>query len=408
MQNRIISASLSPNAEKDDVLLALKNLLMPWTWRDKKQLTILELWFNNYFPDHDVFFFNSGRSAELALFTAFGIGSGDEVLVQAFTCVAVPNSVIWAGAKPIFVDVDQTLNIDLNDAGEKITRKTKAIIVQHTFGTPAEMDKVVSFARKHKLILIEDCAHALGANFKNKKIGSFGDAAFFSFGRDKVLSSVFGGAGIINSKLKSVSDKLRGYQENLPEPNNFWIFQQLLHPVAFSIILPLYDVGIGKLLLVVLQHLRLLSFPVYKKEREGMRPTDFPAKYPAALAALLNNQISKLGRYNENRREIARFYRNSLKGNKKVELLPERDGSIYLRFPIFVDNPEVMRKRALEKGVLLGNWYHNVIDPTGVNFDKIGYKQGSCPRAEEISKKILNLPTRINLFQAERVIEILL
>ncbi len=75
---------------------------------------------------------------------AFEIGDGDEVLVQAFTCVAVPNSVRWTSAKPVYVDIDNTYNIDPSDDAQKITPKTKAIIVQHTFGTPADMDAIIS------------------------------------------------------------------------------------------------------------------------------------------------------------------------------------------------------------------------------------------------------------------------
>ena len=120
------------------------------------------------------------------------IGEGDEVLVQAFTCVAVPNSVLWAQATPVYADIDATLNIDPIDVEKKITNRTKAIIVQHTFGIPADMDALVALAKKHNILLIEDCAHSLGATYKGKKVGTFGDAAFFSFGRDKVVSSVFG------------------------------------------------------------------------------------------------------------------------------------------------------------------------------------------------------------------------
>src|SRR3989344_786624 len=99
---RVISASLSPNTETEDVWLAIKTLCSPWRWRSGAQTEAVESWFKKYFNVSTAVSFNSGRSALFALLKAFDIGVGDEVLVQAFTCVAVPNSVLWAGAKPIF------------------------------------------------------------------------------------------------------------------------------------------------------------------------------------------------------------------------------------------------------------------------------------------------------------------
>lgn len=404
----MISASLSPNTEKDDVLLALKTMLTPWQWKAGKNLVKVKAWFKSYFSGQEAVLFNSGRSAELAIFKAFGIGEGDEVLVQAFTCVAVPNSVIRAGARPVFADVDETLNIDPNSLESKISAKTKAIIVQHTFGIPAQMDKLVNLARRHRLILVEDCAHSLGATFHGQRVGTFGDAAFFSFGRDKVLSSVFGGAAIIKSNLKNQISKIKQYQEDLSYPSRFWIFQQLLHPIAFSVILPLYDVIIGKLLLVLWQKLGLLSLPVYPQEKQGQLPRDFPAKYPAALASLLWQQLGKLERYNRMRRETADFYRKKLTAGRKAKVVPDIDGAIYLRFPVEMQNPDRIRLKAKNAGILLGNWYHRVIDPDGVDFRCIGYHPGTCPKAEAKAATIVNLPTLLTLRQAERVTSVLL
>jgi perosamine synthetase len=397
----IISASLSPNTESDDVLAALRVFFSPWMWKKGNAVSKTEAWFEKRYPGSVAVSLNSGRSALLAILTSFGIGEGDEVLVQSFSCVAVANSVLWANASPIFVDVDDSLNIDPLDLPKKISKHTKAIIVQHTFGVPAAMDQIMVFAHKHNLLVIEDCAHALGATYRGKPVGSYGDAAFFSFGRDKVVSSVFGGMAIINNVKHQVSsDKLREYQKQLSFPSYFWIKQQLLHPIAFAIILPLYNVGIGKALLIILQKLRLLSFPVYKEEKQGIRPTDFPKQYPNALAILLVKQLAKLEKFNETRRSIAKFYCSVTRSTYQKE-------AVYLRFPIFVDNPEQLMKNAKQKNMLLGNWYHNTIDPSGVDFRAIGYRVGSCPNAERLAKRVVNLPTRINLTQAKKVASLL-
>ncbi|MCX6794247.1 MAG: aminotransferase class I/II-fold pyridoxal phosphate-dependent enzyme [Candidatus Gottesmanbacteria bacterium] len=383
IMSRIISPALSPNTEPDDIWLALRLLLVPWMWQRGPASGKVEAWFRKYLVTTCTVSFNSGRSALLGILKAFGVGHGDEVIVQAFTCVAVPNSVRWAGAMPVYADIGGSYNLDPMDVEKKITKNTRAIIVQHTFGVPAKIKEIIFIAAKHNVIVIEDCAHSLGTT------GRLGDAAFFSFGRDKVVSSVFGGLATIRADHPKQISVLKAYHKKLTTPSVGWIFQQILHPVAFSIILPLYRLGVGKAILVILQRLRLLSFPVYPEEKEGRQPNDFPAKYPNALAILLLKQLKKLERFNKQRQGISRMYGSDFS---------------YLRFPRLVDNPKETIAKAKKHGILLGNWYHNVIDPSGVDFARAGYKKGSCPQAEETAKHIINLPTRISPREAQRVL----
>ncbi len=383
---RIISPSLSPNTETEDVWEAIGVLGNPRAWQQGSAIDNVEKWFNGVS-------FDSGRSALFALLQTFDIGLGDEVLMQAFTCVAVPNSVRWTGATPVYVDIDESYNIDPKDLEKKITKQSKAIIVQHTFGVPAQMDAILAIAKKYKLVVIEDCAHALGATYKGKKVGTLGDAAFFSFGRDKVVSSVWGGVATISQKLKVESQKLREFQEKLQYPSHLWIAQQLLHPIAFAAILPTYNMVVGKVILEALKQVKLLSIP--------NPPFLSPRRYPNALAQLLLKQLVKLERYNKKRRGIASYYQSQLQDRALDK------GAIYLRYPILVDEPAKVIQRAKKQGILLGNWYHNVIDPKGVDLNAIGYDRGSCPRAEELATQSINLPTRITEKEARRIICIL-
>jgi dTDP-4-amino-4,6-dideoxygalactose transaminase len=403
MFNYPIAISLSPNTQNDDVWQAFKTLLSPWRFREGNAVYFVKQWFKKYFGVNDVYLFNSGRSALYTLLKALEIGEGDEVLIQAFTCIAVPDPVIWTGAKTIFVDIDDSLNIDPEAIERHINHKTRAIIVQHTFGIPAQISTITKIAQKHNLVLIEDCAHALGATFQGKKLGTFGDFAFFSFGRDKVISSVFGGGLIVNGKRKSESEKIKKIYDKLHYPNYFWIVQQLLHPIAFALILPLYNVILGKLLLFILQKLKLLSKPVYKEEYFGGKPNVFPAKYPNALATLLLIQLAKLVKYNEFRIQTAKIYLNKLKGYRNIKLPVYSDGAIYLRFNILISNAQKLLKTARKHGILLGNWYRKVIDPKGVSYEKIGYRVGSCPNAERIAELSMNLPTYPRLTRDELI-----
>ena len=208
---RPLAISLSPNTEKDDVLLSLKILLSPHRWIREGETKELDQEFAQKFgKNYRALAVNSGRSAQYLILKTLGIGKGDEVAIQAFTCVAVPNSILWLGAKPIYIDIDRSYNIDHKDLVKKISKKTRAIIVQHTFGTPAQLDLIKNITQERGITLIEDCSHGLGALYREKQLGTLGNVSFFSFGRDKVLSSVFGGMILCsNEALYQKMKKLR-------------------------------------------------------------------------------------------------------------------------------------------------------------------------------------------------------
>ena len=130
----------------------------------------------------------------LALLT-LGIGEGDEVIVPSFTFVAVANAVLLVRATPVFAEIDPvTLNLDPNAVERAVTPSTRALLVVHTFGVPAQMDKLQAIARHHNLVLIEDACEAIGAEFGGRRVGSFGDLAVFGFYPNKQITTGEGGA----------------------------------------------------------------------------------------------------------------------------------------------------------------------------------------------------------------------
>lgn len=142
---------------------------------------------------HCVAVMNGTVALEAALY-AIGVGPGDEVIVPARTFIGTASAVVKMGAKPIVADVDlNSQNISAETAMAVLTANTKAIIVVHLAGLPCDMQSLISFAHKHNLKIVEDCAQATGATFKGKQIGSFGDVAAFSFCQDKIIST--GGEG---------------------------------------------------------------------------------------------------------------------------------------------------------------------------------------------------------------------
>jgi len=409
---RPISISLSPNTEKDDIQLAFKLLFQPWHWKKEnltnypggekvKFLSQLEEEFKKYLEVKYAISFNSGRSALMAILNSLGLEKGNEVLLQAFTCNAAVNPIIWSDLRPVFVDCNEkTFNIDLEDLKKKVSPRSRVVMVQHTFGLAADLDEILEICQRNNLILIEDCAHSLGAEYKGKKVGTFGKAAFFSFSRDKVISSVYGGMAVTNDD--NLAKKLEEYQEKIGYPSYFWIKQQLLHPVLMNwLILPTYQL-FGKHLLILFQWLQILSKAVHWKEKRGRKPGYFPKKLPNALAILALNQFKKLENFNKHRKEIADFYYNELK-DSSFELPPDPEDrkQVFLRFTIKHSKAHEIIKRAWQENLLIGDWYATPIAPHDTKLEKIQYILGSCPKAEKLSKETFNLPTHINISQKE-------
>ena len=150
--------------------------------------------------NHAVTCSNGTTALHLALET-LGIGRGDEVIVPDHTMVATADAVLYTGARPIFVDAEpRTYNIDVNKIEEMITERTKAIMPVHIYGHPAMMDEIMKIAKEHNLLVVEDAAEAIGAEYKGKKVGTFGHINCFSFYANKIMTCGEGGMVVMNAE----------------------------------------------------------------------------------------------------------------------------------------------------------------------------------------------------------------
>ncbi len=164
---------------------------------------------------------NGTVALHLALL-AFGIGPGDEVVVPTLTYVATANAVKYCGASPVFVDSDpETWNIDPALIEARITSRTKGIIVVHLYGHPADMDPIMSVAKRHGLFVIEDAAEAHGAEYKGRRIGSIGDISTFSFYGNKIMTT--GEGGMVVTDDGTLAAKVRQFKGQGWDPNRrYW------------------------------------------------------------------------------------------------------------------------------------------------------------------------------------------
>lgn len=411
MSFRPIAIDISPNSSWQDCWRAVWLILTPWRWQRAAPLYELEEGFKERFGFQEALAVDSGRSALYLALKAAGIGQGDEVILQAFTCFVVPMAILWTGAKPVYVDIDRSFNIDPKDLAKKLSPKTKAVIVQHTFGYPADMKRILSSVSTHQssVRVIEDCAHSLGAAYQGRPVGTWGDIAIFSFGRDKVISSVYGGLlGINNRRL---AQKIKQAKAELAQMSNRKTFQGLFHPIAFGFILPVYNSGVGRFLAWLFQKIGLISRVITKTEKQLGRPANMPARLAPAIAVMALGQLERLDEFNRRRQNIAKFYFKALKDKKDLKLTPKprpEDTVIFLRFPVLIKNPDKLIRFAAKKGIYLGNWYRPVIAPGYLDLKKLGYQQGMALKAEAFSNQVVNLPTypALKTEQAKQVAEL--
>jgi perosamine synthetase len=355
----------------------------------------------------DSFFFFKGRVALYAILKTIGIQLGDEVILPGFTCVVVPNAITYLGARPIYVDINpETYNIDPQKIEEKITGKTKAIIVQHTFGIPAEMDKIMDIAKKYNLYVIEDSCHAIGSKYKDKEVGTFGDAAFFSSQWSKPLTTGLGGWAIVNNlELKEGLDKIYpqfmspSLKEVLLLRLQYFIYSKLFKPSLFWFTQNTYR---------KLSRLGITIGSSSNKELECEMPDGYGKKMSQWQRDLLEKKFMEINRAINHRRWVTSLYEEQLaqKGMKTV-VLPKEYEPVFLRYPLLVKNKIEVLSEAQKRRIEIGDWFVSPVHPNLIGWEKVGYQKGMCPIAERICEYIINLPTsqEVGAGEIDRIVD---
>ncbi len=395
---KIVSIDFIPDFEADDFEL-IKKILKGYEDLGAKRKVEEEL--RKYFPQGEILFFNSARSALTFILKILkNIDSRREVLTQAFSCLVVPNAIKFAGLNPVFIDIGDDFNFSLEDLKNKITYNSLALIIQNTFGIPAKIDEILNLAKEKNIFVIENLTHALGAKYKNIYLGNFGDIVLLSFNRNKVISSIIGGALIIRNEFIS-KEALREY-EKVEEFNKVNLKKLLLGTLIFGFFKKFYHLKITRGVLKILRSLKMTPEMVSQEEKLGMMPKDYLKKFPYELYPLLLNQLKKIERFNNQRKKISKIYMENLGITFKISEFSE---PIFLRYPYFSSQRDEIIKEFSKEGIFLGDWYFCPLVPCNVNKEVFDYKKGSCPKTEEINKIIFNLPTLISEETAYEIIE---
>ncbi len=390
MRRRI--ALLGGTTSLGDCLVALRYLLNPRQLIDGPEIERYENAFARKVGVRYACSFASARVGIYGLLFALGIKPGDEVILQVPTHIVVSNAIRFADAKPVYVDCTlDTYNMDLEQVAKKITPRSKVLLVQHTFGIPVDMDGILYLARRFGLMVIEDCVHALGSKYQGRMIGSFGKAAVFSTEETKTISTTMGGMVVTDDE--EVAAKMRSFRDICRPPQIGITLRYLLKLIVYHFLTEPHMHLFARWFYEKIGNRQPLSRPVSSRELRGVRPVRYEQRLSNAQAAIGLRQLDRLEHNLEHRRRIADFYRSELSDRSyNPPRHPRGAEPVYARYPVWVENRNTQAFYVSAPHAVLGTWFTSVLEES-VSPAVGNYEKGSCPRAEEAARHLINLPT---------------
>ena len=306
----------------------------------------------------------SGTDALHLALLACGIKAGDEIITTPFTFIATTESIVKCGATPVFVDIDaKTFNIDPSQIEPKITDKTRAILPVHLYGQPAAMEYILEITSKYNLKIIEDCAQALGAEYKGRKVGSLGDAGCLSFYPSKNLGA-YGDGGMVVTNDARIAEMVKILRVHGSKAS----YKHIIHGFNSRL-----DALQAAILRVKLKHL---------DEWNGLR-----CNKVALYTGLLNKVDSiKPPHFEKNCRSSCTYYTVRLKDPRL--------------------NRSKLREHLESSGIQTMVYYPSSLHLQEV-YKYLGYKQGDFPESECAQEEVLSLPMypELSRKQVERIVE---
>ena len=328
---------------KDEIKTALKEILDSGRFILGRNVASFEQEVASYHKIKAAVALASGTDALYLSLRALDIKEGDEVITTPFTFIASAEAITYVGATPVFADIDRnTLNIDPSKIAEKITPKTRAIVVVHLFGQPADMDEIMVIATRHGLKVIEDSAQAFGALYKGSPVGSIGDAGCFSFYPSKNLGA-YGDGGMMITNDPEISGNvklLRNHGTTGPYQHSFIGYNSRLDEIQ---------------------------------------------------AAILRIKLRHIDTYNRNRRNIAALYTSLLGSVVQCPLDMQDRRHVYHQYTIKTDRRDEIIQALKDNCISSVVYYPAPLHFQGA-FKYLGYKEGDFPESESAANEVLSLP----------------
>lgn len=328
----------------------------------------------------DVFLYRKGRIGLYVLLRALDVKPGDEVILSAYTCRAVANTILSLGAKPIYADIrEETFTIDLKSIQALKTSKTKIIISQNTFGLSYGVDEIDKWARENHIIHIEDCAHGFGGSFHKKPNGRKCDAAFYSTHFSKPFNTGIGGILIVNNSM--IKEKVINVNTTIKDA-----------PLFDSILLPILYYWQEHKVLHIISHAIWKVFSLYNKYKIHSENNFNREIITFASIKQIEYGLSKIDnipRLNSIRKQQAENYSRFLKCNHKLFVSDYlKDDHLFLYYPILVKDKFKVLKLAKHAGVNVNGMFTIKQHP-----EQLGIDYSHLPVTVYVSKHLINLPT---------------
>ena len=341
-----------------------------------------------------IFLYWKGRIALYAALKAFGVGKNDEVIIPAFTCVVVPNSIIYLGAKPIYTDVDlSSMCATLKSIEAKITDRTKVIIIQNMLGLSNEVEEIIEMAKGKGIYCIEDCTHGFGGIYNDKPNGTLSDMAFYSTQWNKPFSTGVGGILCVNNPY--FLDKVNELNHRLITPNFKTRFslsllikikKYILNDSTYWFLIRLYR---------KLSKLGLVIGSSNKEEITGIKQPENYFMAAGNVQAITGiSELKRLNKKLEERKDNGLIYNElfrKLNSFHFSEILLKNHS--FLKYPILVKDRKKFMALAENAKIRLGDWFISPIHPVEEGFEEWQLHVEDYPNALFLTKHIVNLPT---------------
>lgn len=369
-------------------------------------------------------FFWKGRVALYAILRTLGIGPGDAVVVPGYTCVVVPSAIHFVGATPLYADIDPaTYNLTLAEI-ERVSHSqpVKAVVVQHTYGLPADVEPIFRWAAERGALVIEDCCHALGSRYRAtgrgaagsfasnvwREVGSLGDAAFFSSQWSKPIITGLGGWAQAGDA--ALAAKLQRFeQEECVAPR---VVESLALAAQVGLHRALFRPSLFWRAQAALRWLSGLGLMVGSSS-SGELKLEFPPDYAKRMSRWQRRAIARrlpaARRDEPRRRELRKFYDTELAraGLPILEIPPYAD-PVLLRYPARVADKPGLLAAAQAARVEVGDWFDHPLHPAGLDLEPLGWRTGVCLQGERAAAEVINLPmhARVKPADARRAVEL--
>lgn len=357
----------------------LTKLISVWGYNKGNSIETLKKRIGDIYNNENVYITLNGRQAIYLFLKSLNLPVGSQIAIQAFTCNALVNPVLNLGLKPLYIDIKQdNFSMDFEDLKKKFNSNVKVIILQHTFSIQADY-KIYDFAKEKGVIVLNDCAHTLGI----RSIGGIGDATILSFGIEKMIASRVGGALLINNQELITSIDANYIESNFISKSE--TFKWLLNPILWRII---RKTSLSDKMIDNLKRWGILKSGFLRGESEGLADYSLLQNISSVLANIVLDCLVDIDTNLEHRKQIVKIYNEGLSQKYPDSLI---------RYPYIckdVSDRDLLINFLNELGYPMADrWYFPVIFPKSTNLESMKYIEGSCPNAQYLSERIVNLPT---------------